>query len=81
MLFVSNGVFCFPAVKDPASLSNAISGSRFDLGRVAPSFSLSSLQTGVPVRPGAYVRSYRFGPSRVFLPLLHRASLTHIKQH
>ena len=81
MLFVSNVVFWFPAVKDPASIRNAISGFRFDLGQVATSLSLPSLQTGVPVRPRAYVRSYRFGPVGVFLPLLHCISLTHIKQH
>lgn len=81
MLFVSNVAFCFPAVKDPASIRNAISGFRFDLGQVATSLSLPSLQTGVPLRPRAYVRSYRFGRTGVFLPLLHCTSLTHIKQH
>lgn len=81
MLFVSIVVFCFPAVKDPVSVRNAISAFRFDLRQAATSLSLPSLQTEVPVRPCAYVRLYRFGPTRVFLPLLHRTSLTHIKQN
>lgn len=81
MLVVSNVAFCFPAVKDPASIRNAIAGFRFDLEQVATSLSLPPLQTGVPVRPHAYVRSHTFGPIGVFLPLLHCASLTHIKQH
>lgn len=43
-------------------LRNAFSGFPLDWGQVATSSSLPSLQTGLPVRPHAYVRSYRFCP-------------------
>lgn len=61
-------------------LRNAFSGFPLDWGQVATSSSLPSLQTGLPVRPHAYVRSYRFCPNAVLLPFLRCTSLTHIKQ-
>lgn len=51
MLLVFNAEFCFRAVKDPASTSDAISGLCFDFGQAAASSGLPPLQTGMPVGP------------------------------
>lgn len=57
--------FCFRAVKDPASTSDAISGRCFDFGQAAASSGLPPLQTGMPVGP----RIPHIWPSRILPPL------------
>lgn len=68
MLFVSNVAFCFPAVKDPASIRNAISGFRFDLGQVATSLSLPIPADGAAFKTPCLCEVLQIWPNWSFPP-------------
>lgn len=72
MLLVFNTEFCFRAIKDPASTSDAISGLCFDFGQAAASSGLPPVQMGMPVG----LQIPHIWPNRILPPLasLHFAS-------